>query len=324
MLELVGTDMSQIKYFISYAREDKEFVLKLATRLRGEGVEVWLDKLELVAGQQWDREIEEALEACRGMLVVMSPEAMASKNVRDEWSYALDEEKLVVPILLRRTTIPVRLRRLHYIDFSAEFESRFTHLLRALQVKQSSVRPEKRQVQQPPAQQPLELFERVEKEKKQYLAFISYAAQDKSWAKQLYKDLIETKGISEESIFLTALGIDPVDSWVKKRRALASSFYFIVLWSSNARNSEGVNNEVVAFQHSITLPDVELMQVRQRMIFIALDEDEAVFKDNQVITTLKIANVYDPKNPSIDRLLRHNRVLWNKVVERVYQTITRD
>jgi hypothetical protein len=131
--------MSQVKYFFCYAREDSEFVLKLATALRDAGVELWLDQLDILGGQHWDRTVEEALSECGGMLVVMSPESVTSNNVLDEVSYALEEQKLVVPILLRVTSIPFRLRRLHYIDFSVEFDGAFSQLLKAFQIKQPSI-----------------------------------------------------------------------------------------------------------------------------------------------------------------------------------------
>jgi hypothetical protein len=109
--------MSQ--YFFSYAHKDSEFVLKLAKELRAIGVKVWLDQLDIFGGQRWDRAIEGALRTCQGMIAVLSPESLASNNVMDEVSYALEEGKLVVPILLRVCVIPFRLRRVQYIDFTS-------------------------------------------------------------------------------------------------------------------------------------------------------------------------------------------------------------
>ena len=46
--------MEGIKNFFSYAREDSEFVLKLAKELRAVGVNLWLDQLDILGGQRWD------------------------------------------------------------------------------------------------------------------------------------------------------------------------------------------------------------------------------------------------------------------------------
>jgi TIR domain len=72
------------------------------------------------------------------MIIVLSPEALASNNVMDEVSYALEEGKWVVPILFRSCTIPFRLRRVQYIDFTASYGTGFSQLLRALRLDQPS------------------------------------------------------------------------------------------------------------------------------------------------------------------------------------------
>ena len=110
--------MEALRYFFSYARKDAAFVLRLAQELREVGINLWLDQLDILAGQRWDRAVEEALVTCQGMIVALSPASVASQNVMDEVSYALEEGKLVVPILLRPCALTFRLRRVQYIDFT--------------------------------------------------------------------------------------------------------------------------------------------------------------------------------------------------------------
>ncbi len=128
--------MEELKYFFSYVRMDSEFVLKLAKELRAVGANVWLDQLDILGGQHWDSTVEKALKSCKGMIAVLSPESVASKNVMDEVSYALDEGKLVVPVIIRSCNIPYRLRRVQYIDFTADYDTGFSQLLRALGIEQ--------------------------------------------------------------------------------------------------------------------------------------------------------------------------------------------
>lgn len=53
--------------FFSYCREDSDFALRLAGDLKEAGASVWLDQLDIVPGQRWDRAVEDALpspQAC--------------------------------------------------------------------------------------------------------------------------------------------------------------------------------------------------------------------------------------------------------------------
>ena len=81
--------------FISYSREDSEFVLRLAEDLRAVGARVWLDQLDIEPGQAWDSAVEKALVESGRMLLVLSPASAASKNVRNEMSFALEENKVI-------------------------------------------------------------------------------------------------------------------------------------------------------------------------------------------------------------------------------------
>lgn len=118
--------------FISYAREDTGFVLRLAGDLKARGANIWLDQLDIRPGQPWDREVERALTDCDEMLVILSPASIASKNVMDEVSFALDESKAVIPVLHGDCKVPFRLRRLHYVDFKPDYEQGLERLLYAL------------------------------------------------------------------------------------------------------------------------------------------------------------------------------------------------
>ena len=106
--------------FFSYSRKDSAFVLDLARKLRDAGADVWLDQLDIEAGTNWDDSVEEALERSEVMLVILSTTSVASQNVRDEYSYAIEENKKIIPVLIEPCTIPFRLRRLQYADFTSD------------------------------------------------------------------------------------------------------------------------------------------------------------------------------------------------------------
>jgi formylglycine-generating enzyme required for sulfatase activity len=144
----------EFKYFFSYTRSDSEFVLKLAKELRELGTNLWLDQLDILGGQHWDSAVEEALKSCKGMIAVLSPDSVVSNNVMDEVSYALEKGKLVVPVLIRSCDIPFRLRRVQYIDFTADYDTGFSQLLRALRIEKTVKPPESVSAKEPVVSEP--------------------------------------------------------------------------------------------------------------------------------------------------------------------------
>lgn len=114
--------MSTEQYFFSYSRDDGDFVLKLARDLRKAGADVWVDQLDIAAGERWDSAIEQSLKESANMIVVLSPTSVASHNVMDEVSYALEKDKKVVPVMYRPCEVPFRLRRLQYVSFMDDYK----------------------------------------------------------------------------------------------------------------------------------------------------------------------------------------------------------
>jgi len=104
--------------FISYGRVDHEFAVKLAIALRESNFAIWLDQLDIPTGARWDTEVEKALNECEIFLVILTPESIASENVKDEIGFAIDHGMRILPILLKNCEIPLRLRRLQYVDFT--------------------------------------------------------------------------------------------------------------------------------------------------------------------------------------------------------------
>ena len=126
--------MSSSTIFFSYGRDNSAFVLDLAKELRKAGANIWLDQLDIEPGTRWDRSIERALKASDTLLVVLSKDSVESNNVMDEVSYALEENKTVVPVLMETCEIPFRLRRLQYADFTENHKTGITTLIKALRL----------------------------------------------------------------------------------------------------------------------------------------------------------------------------------------------
>src|SRR5258708_3494375 len=106
------------KIFMSYSRQDIDFVRRLASSLDDLGVELWLDIEDIPAGMKWSTAITQGLRLSDLMILVISPESMTSTTVEDEWQYFIDKKKPIIPILLRPAKIHFQLSRIQYIDFS--------------------------------------------------------------------------------------------------------------------------------------------------------------------------------------------------------------
>jgi hypothetical protein len=123
--------------FVCYAREDEDFALSLAKTVKDHGVRVWVDQWDIPASADWDNSIDEALISCDRFLIVLSPSAVGSIEVRSELQSALDEKKCVVPVLYQQCKIPRRLRLTQHINFisaAVDDETRMGKLLRALKL----------------------------------------------------------------------------------------------------------------------------------------------------------------------------------------------
>ena len=122
--------------FFSYSRDDSEFVLRLAGDLKAARASVWMDQLDIVPGQRWDRAVEDALANCPCMIVILSPASVNSTNVMDEVSFALEEKKTVIPVIHKDCAVPFRLRRLQHVDFRQDYGRGLKELLKTLVAEQ--------------------------------------------------------------------------------------------------------------------------------------------------------------------------------------------
>jgi hypothetical protein len=104
--------------FVCYSRRDIDFVLELASRVRERGAPVWLDLWDIRVGEDWDRTIDAALTGCASVLIVLSPDAMRSDEVRGELRAALNGRKPIVPVLYRPCEIPRQLQNTQYLDLT--------------------------------------------------------------------------------------------------------------------------------------------------------------------------------------------------------------
>lgn len=117
------TEPDSPQIFISYSRTDIDFVRRLAGDLEKAGYRTWWDR-SILPGALWHREIEAAIEGSQICLVVLSPDAVESEWVENEYLFALDQRLTVIPLYYRDCRIPLRLHSRQRCDFRGEESER--------------------------------------------------------------------------------------------------------------------------------------------------------------------------------------------------------
>jgi hypothetical protein len=114
-----------LRIFLCYASEDEQRVRELYCRLaKISPFEPWMDRENLLPGQDWDREIRDALRDADVVLICLSRSSVAKEGyVQREIRRALDvaEEKLessifIIPVRLEDCDVPDRLRKWQWVD----------------------------------------------------------------------------------------------------------------------------------------------------------------------------------------------------------------
>jgi WD40 repeat protein len=125
------------RVFLSYARKDgEEFATGLRKRLQREEREIslWQDRAELEGGVGWWKQIEEALDEVKFLVIVMTPAAMQSVMTRKEWRYARQHGFNVYPVKgcpdseLDYASLPNWMRKAHFFDLAREWETFVNYL----------------------------------------------------------------------------------------------------------------------------------------------------------------------------------------------------
>jgi TIR domain len=115
----------QFDAFLSHAHSDRAFVDALY-RLIGEiaGLNIWYDAKKMVGGDAIGRGLRAAIEECRGLLLVGSPEALGSGWVTQEYDIAVVEHNTsrdfrIVPLRLANVDVESLPKELSWIDVPA-------------------------------------------------------------------------------------------------------------------------------------------------------------------------------------------------------------
>jgi hypothetical protein len=125
----------KLRVFLCHASQDKPIVRELYQRLNAEGwIDPWLDEEKLLPGQDWNMEIEKAVESADVVVVFLSKNSITKEGyIQKEIKKALDkaDEKpdetiFIIPLKIEECEVPRRLAKWQWVEFfpnSNKFEA---------------------------------------------------------------------------------------------------------------------------------------------------------------------------------------------------------
>jgi DNA-binding NarL/FixJ family response regulator len=146
------TTERKLRVFLCHASQDKPIVRELYQRLLAEiWIDPWLDEEKLLLGQNWELEIEKAVETTDSVIVCVSTNSVNKEGfIQKEIRKVLDisEQKpdgviFIIPIRLNDCQPPVRLRAFQYADyFPGEQKSKtYQKILKSLEMRHGTLQP---------------------------------------------------------------------------------------------------------------------------------------------------------------------------------------
>jgi len=128
------------KIFISYADEDYETAKRLYDDLQNAGIEPWLDREDLLPGQNWKTMIPRVIKSCSYFLLLISEKSVSKHGyIQKEQKIVLDvidefpsDKIFIIPARIDNSEpIDETLKNLHWADLS-DYEKGFKQILRTV------------------------------------------------------------------------------------------------------------------------------------------------------------------------------------------------
>ncbi len=115
--------------FLSHNSKDKPIVEQIAHKLEAKGIKVWLDKWNLIPGDPWQEDLEQALDDSQTIALFVGPHNISPWE-NEEMRSAIEErvqdkKRRVIPVLLpsapdnKTLKLPRFLKRLTWVDLRA-------------------------------------------------------------------------------------------------------------------------------------------------------------------------------------------------------------
>lgn len=96
---------STYQVFLSHAAEDHAVARAICDALEAEGIRCWIAPRDIMPGKDWAEVIADAVDQCRGLVLIYSPHSNASVHVRREVERAVGSGAFIIP--LRIADVPM-------------------------------------------------------------------------------------------------------------------------------------------------------------------------------------------------------------------------
>lgn len=107
--------------FLSYRSLDIEFGLKIVDDLKGKGIRMWMDKLDIRPSDDWVDALSKGVDGCTAMVAVITPDYLKSPYCIRELHRAYRLNRMIFPIILQAINpedLPFELERTQSLDFT--------------------------------------------------------------------------------------------------------------------------------------------------------------------------------------------------------------
>lgn len=130
--------------FISYAKEDQRSAERLYLDLKHAGLSVWMDTHDLLPGQLWEREIEEAISRSSYFIALQSTRSVGKRgHVQKELRRALEvaeeypeDELFVIPVRVEECEPTFRaIQKLQRLDLFPDYAEGLRKLIRVFEYR---------------------------------------------------------------------------------------------------------------------------------------------------------------------------------------------
>ena len=110
--------------FLSYARDDQDMVKVIYQKLQAAGYRPWMDQIDILPGEDWDRSIRVAIQKADFFFIFLSNHSYnkrgyLQKEIRaalDSWTKMLASDIYVIPVRLEDCPVPDELSAFQWVD----------------------------------------------------------------------------------------------------------------------------------------------------------------------------------------------------------------
>jgi len=130
--------------FLAYSREDWErFVASLTVSLQDAGLNVWVEQYLSPGDPDWREAVDQALQECWLMVIVMSPRSLALNHLKSAYRHFMNQDKPVIPLVYEPlVTLPIELARQRIILHDRKNPRRSVHkLIYEIKEMRKQIRP---------------------------------------------------------------------------------------------------------------------------------------------------------------------------------------